>query len=195
MPKPIFLILAAGGASRLGRPKQLLKYKGETLIARTIRVVEESGAIPVVVLGAYEERVRLEIGRADSVVNTNWQAGMATSILAGLNFVDGEFPGAPVGIILTDQPAIGADHVSALVEAISKVDIACTHYPKGPGVPALFAPNALSLLREVEGDRGAREILRQELHLNRYTMKVFQNWDTLDVDEQGDWDNFLGSNE
>lgn len=195
MPKPVFLILAAGGSSRLGHPKQLLKYKGEALVARTIRVVEESGAIPVVVLGAYEERVRREIGSSDSVVNKDWQGGMATSILAGLNFADVEFPGAPVGVMLTDQPAMGVTHLSALVEAISGVDIACTNYPTGPGVPALFAPNALSLLREVEGDRGAREILRHELHLNRYTMKVLENWDTLDIDEQGDWDNFLGSNE
>jgi CTP:molybdopterin cytidylyltransferase MocA len=97
--------------------------------------------------------------------------------------------------MLTDQPAMGATHLSALVEAISEVDIACTHYPTGPGVPALFAPNALSLLREVDGDRGAREILRHELHLNRYTMKVFENWDTLDIDEQDEWDQFLGSNE
>lgn len=195
MPKPVFLILAAGGSTRLGRPKQLLRLNGETLVARTVRVVEEAGAIPVVVLGAREEDVRRQIGSALWVVNPDWQAGMATSILAGLDFLDLKFPGAPVGIALTDQPAIGATHLSALVEALSEVDIACTHYPTGPGVPALFAPNALSLLREVEGDRGAREILRQELHLNRYTMKVFENWDTLDIDEQDEWDKFLGSNE
>ena len=80
------VVLAAGGSSRLGEPKQLLLCQGETLLERAVRLAHESGAQPViVVLGAQADRLRgLVEKRAIVAINDDWQSGMSTSLRAGL---------------------------------------------------------------------------------------------------------------
>src|SRR5690242_640035 len=52
------VILAAGASTRLGQPKQLIQLGGETLLERAVRVADEAGCWPtVVVLGADARRV------------------------------------------------------------------------------------------------------------------------------------------
>ena len=52
------VILAAGESSRMGRPKQLLMYAGETLLQRTINAAQAVAENVVVVLGANAQAVR-----------------------------------------------------------------------------------------------------------------------------------------
>ncbi len=81
------LLLAAGGSSRLGQPKQLLQFKGKTLLRHAAEAMAGSMCDPVVVvLGAETERSANEIEGLPVVacVNENWQIGMSSSIKAGL---------------------------------------------------------------------------------------------------------------
>jgi CTP:molybdopterin cytidylyltransferase MocA len=117
------IVLAAGASARLGQPKQLVEYQGETLLARAIRLANESGAGPVfVVLGADIEAI-LSAGLRDGsvpVINKDWQEGIAASIQAGLRAVHGELPDT-VGVLLLacDQPRLSASHLRALLRAFS----------------------------------------------------------------------------
>ena len=75
------LILAAGSGSRMGRPKATLEIDGERLVDRAVSIFHEAGIKNVyVVLGAWQGFVP----GATVVVNTNWETGMGSSLVAGL---------------------------------------------------------------------------------------------------------------
>src|SRR5688572_27045414 len=84
------LILAAGGSSRLGHPKQVLRYNGTSLLSHSLKVALSSHAQDtVVVLGAYSEIIEKEIDFASVqvVINSEWKEGMASSIRCGIGFI------------------------------------------------------------------------------------------------------------
>lgn len=70
------IALAAGASRRLGEPKQLLRFRGEALLARAIRTAAEAGAMPVLtVLGAHTECIRqsIDLAPATQVINRAWE--------------------------------------------------------------------------------------------------------------------------
>jgi molybdenum cofactor cytidylyltransferase len=139
------IVLAAGASTRLGQPKQLVEYHGETLLARAIRLAQEAGADPVfVVLGANLEAI-LPNGlsdRAVPVINKDWQEGISSSIQAGLRAVHGMLPATDGVLLLTcDQPRLSAEHLSALLREFSSAPgavIAASAYEGVLGTPAVF---------------------------------------------------------
>jgi CTP:molybdopterin cytidylyltransferase MocA len=108
------LVLAAGSGSRLGMPKALLRLDGRTLVERAVGVLREGGCGAVtVVLGAQAQRVRAEadLSGAMVVVNPGWEAGMASSLKAGLSHMDAD---AAV-VVLVDMPGITAAAVRRVI--------------------------------------------------------------------------------
>ena len=85
------VVLAAGGASRFGSPKQLAELDGVPLLQHAIDAMLGVPAIDpvVVVLGAEAERVRaaVDLGEALSVVCDRWADGMAASLRCGAEAV------------------------------------------------------------------------------------------------------------
>jgi molybdenum cofactor cytidylyltransferase len=162
------IVLAAGASTRLGQPKQLVEYHGETLLARAISMANESGADPVfVVLGANIEAI-LSTGLRDGsvpVINKDWQEGIASSIQAGLRAVYGELPDtAGVLLLACDQPRLSTGHLRALLRAFSSVSgavIAASAYEGALGTPAVFPRSAFRQLFELRGDTGARTLFRK----------------------------------
>jgi molybdenum cofactor cytidylyltransferase len=159
------IVLAAGASLRLGRPKQLVEYHGETLLARAIRLANEAGADPVfVVLGANLEAI-LPAGLRDKtvpVINKDWQEGISSSIQAGLRAVHGVLPATEGVLILAcDQPRLSAHHLRALLRAFSLESgavIAASAYSGVFGTPAVFPRSGFRQLFELRGDNGARTL-------------------------------------
>lgn len=159
------IVLAAGASSRLGQPKQLVEYRGETLLARAIRLSLEAGGDPVfVVLGANLDAI-VPTGlsdRAVPVINKDWQEGISTSIQAGLRAVHGELPGTEGVLLLPcDQPRLSVEHLRALLRAFSSQSgavIAASAYAGVLGTPAVFPRGAFRQLFELRGDTGARAL-------------------------------------
>src|SRR5439155_6210098 len=84
------LLLAAGGSSRLGRPKQLVEFEGKTLIRRATETLAASVCDPmVVVLGAEVDGCIEEIAglAVDICINRGWHYGISSSIKAGLGML------------------------------------------------------------------------------------------------------------
>ena len=183
MSRPLYaIILAAGRSSRLGQPKQLIEVDGDPLVAAVVRQIAEAGVDRVVtVTGHADDRISAALrGTGTEVVfNPEWEAGMGSSVAAGLRR-DARGAGA-VLIALTDQPKIGVEHYRELVRRYRvSGKAAATGYPDGTcGVPAVFPEEYFEELASLSGDAGAKRILEQ----NRDRVEVVPNRAAaLDID-------------
>ena len=161
------IVLAAGASTRLGRPKQLVSYLGQTLLARAIRLCQEAGATPVhAVLGANSEATFSEAEKAFAIpiINEVWQHGIASSIHAGLGMVNMTSVNAPGVLILTcDQPRLTAAHLARLLgsfRAQPDPAIVASAYGGTLGTPVVFPRSVFPQLHALQGDTGARAILK-----------------------------------
>jgi len=159
------VILAAGGSRRLGQPKQLLRYRGTQLIVSTARLARQSvGGKVIVVLGDQQQRLRCLLHRHDQnlviVNNSRWREGLATSLKAGLQQVP---PAASaVLILLVDQARITTSDVGRLVTCWQKRPgkPAAAYYLGRAGVPAVIPRRWFNDIRALDGNIGARQLLR-----------------------------------
>lgn len=160
------VILAAGGSTRLGQPKQLLKKHGEPLLLRSLRIAHEvtPGRV-VVVLGAQRVRLRLMLrrwsGPATVVVdNGHWREGMAGSLNRGLRAVPQHCDAAL--LMLVDQPGItpASLHRLARIARQHPSQLVAAYYSDRPGVPAIIPRRYWRELMGLKGDQGARQLLR-----------------------------------
>lgn len=157
------IVLAAGASSRLGQPKQLIEFEGETLLVRTIRMAREAGADPVfAVLGAQFELMIVDAQGAGAIphINFEWEQGMSTSIHTGLRGVSAAVPKAPGVLLLTcDQPRLTAAHLTDLLGAFQQEQkplIVASAYEGTLGTPAIIPRALFSKLNALQGDKGAR---------------------------------------
>jgi len=155
------IILAAGGSSRMGRPKQLLHWQGETLMRHVVSTVIEAGFYHViVVVGASEEQVRPELIDlpVEIVVNQNWESGQSTSVQTGLSAIP-ENSGAAI-FFLVDQPKVSRTLIHAMIErhAATLAPIVAPIVDGQRGNPVLFDRSTFSDFDSIYGDKGGREL-------------------------------------
>ena len=164
-PLPAIILLAAGASTRLGRPKQLLKFRGKTFLRHSIETALASVGRPViVVLGANAEQITPEAEGlpVTSIANPQWQEGMASSIRAGLNAATGQI-NSPRSVILMlcDQPFVTAAFLNQLaaVHQAGGYRIVAAEYGGGGGVPALFDRSLFPELAALTGIQGAKPVI------------------------------------
>lgn len=163
------IVLAAGGGSRMGRPKAIIEYRGEPLITRAVRTAFAGGCDRVcAVLGAEIEQATsyAEAAGAFVTVNESWADGMGVSLRAGLDLVEHEVPDASAALVLlVDQPDISAAAIAQVLSAQHKPDdetiLASAVYEGRRGHPVLIGRAHWDALRPtLTGDVGAREYLQ-----------------------------------
>lgn len=157
------VVLAAGGSSRLGRPKQILPLGGLPLLAHVLRNAAAAGLDEVVlVLGHEAAAIAGAVGEWGQrvVVNPDYAAGQSSSLKAGLAAID---PSAEaVLFLLGDQPEVGPAIIDAVLEAYRQEPrpIVAPTYGGRIGNPVLFRRDLFPDLARLEGDEGARGLLR-----------------------------------
>ncbi len=162
-PRHGVIVLAAGSSSRLGRPKQLVTVEGEPLVRRAVRFALATSPLDaVVVTGAHVEGLDQALhGLAVRHVRCGDHAqGMSASLRTGLAALA---PGCEAAlVVLTDQPALDAAHLAALVSAwrLAPVHAAASGYADTLGVPAVLPRAWFTDVATLQGDRGARDLLR-----------------------------------
>ena len=161
------VILAAGGSTRLGRPKQLVIYRGETLVRHAARAACSAGCAPVVVVVVVvgDERERIEEALSPLEVHVfhhaQWQRGIGSSIRAGVARALALNPTLDAVLLMVcDQPFVSAGIIAALVAARARTQnraIACA-YGGTFGVPALFDRGFFPSLLALPDEQGAKHL-------------------------------------
>jgi molybdenum cofactor cytidylyltransferase len=165
MSRVAAVVLAAGGSTRMGSPKQLLPVNGESLIRRAAKTALASRcAAAFVVVGAHASAVTRQLHGLGLVVvrNPRWRDGLGSSIGVGVGEVAAAHPAFDAALItLVDQPAVTSallDRLLRAAEAAPAGLVAC-EYAGTVGVPALFAACHFNALRALKGDRGGKALL------------------------------------
>ena len=162
------LVLAAGESSRFGAPKQLIKVAGEPLLLRVVRAALASTLDKtLLVLGFRAEKIIRKLGdvlanpKLSVVTNENYQMGMATSIRLGIAEIDESFDAAM--IILGDFPLLNPSIIDGVLRAYQASEKGiCLPLRDGRwGHPICLSRRYFNALRQIEGDIGAREIIRK----------------------------------
>jgi len=185
------IILAAGSSSRLGKPKQLLEYRGKTLIQHAITSSENANIDKViVVLGANHDLISKDIRvgeRIKYVVNYAWHEGMSSSIKLGLTFLQKIFRPDCVILAVCDQPFINSSLLNDLIQTHidSKKPIIACSYENTIGTPVLFDKTFFPVLIKLQGDHGAKKIIMQ--HPGEFVTIPFPPGD-IDIDTKEQYD-------
>jgi molybdenum cofactor cytidylyltransferase len=156
------VVLAAGGSTRMGRPKQVAELAGRPLLAHVLAAAEDAPVDRVVVaLGGAATEVldRVDLGRAEPLVVEGWAAGMGHVLASTLAQATGDW-GAVV-VLLGDQPLVPGRAVARVVEAwrAGAGPAVTATYGGRPGHPRLFDRRLLPDLLRLTGDTGARDLL------------------------------------
>ena len=181
------VVLAAGGSSRFGSPKPLIRANGETFVARAVRHARDAGCDPVVAV-VHEAAVASEAESAGAAVrrNSRWKEGLSTSIAAGIEAIDADASIQAVLILPCDQPKVTSDDLARLLSAFSPgIFAVASAYGNGAsGIPALFGREAFPRLRTLGGDAGAKALLVER---EARVRKIEVPHAAFDVDRPEDW--------
>lgn len=154
------LVLAAGGSSRLGQPKQLLPYGSGTLldhVLETARACRFDQLMCVIGGGADDVRGSIDFSGAGVIENSSYGSGCSSSIAAALGGVD---PRCEVLVLmLGDQPGVSPSTVEALLSGRGDALLAACAYTNGRGHPLAFARDVFSELEELHGDKAVWKLL------------------------------------
>lgn len=186
-PRVGAIILAAGGSTRMGRPKQLLPIAGVSLARRAASTALQSKAWPVVVvLGNAAPLIQQELAKLPLLfaVNKAWSEGIGSSIRLGiqtLNMYSASLAGAIV--LLADQPNLSSEAIDLIAgfgargseEALETktknffsqtnveppTGIRAARYNGVVGAPAFFPREFFPELLALEPTEGAQKILKR----------------------------------
>jgi molybdenum cofactor cytidylyltransferase len=185
------LLLAAGGSSRLGRPKQLEPWGNATLLGKVLKQTLEMGSDETwVVLGATHELILEEVdfSGCQVVVNHEWKSGIAGSLRVGLAALERGSTASAALILLGDQPGVAVGTVARLRDAYQPgvTPAVIPRYRYTNSNPVLVDRMLWRRLMMLEGDRGAMHLFKT--HPEWVTEVWFPETPPEDVDNQQDVD-------
>jgi molybdenum cofactor cytidylyltransferase len=162
------VILAAGSSTRLGQPKQLLIFKGSSLIKRVAKIALEVSGKVVVVTGHHSEKVKAELLGLPliTIKNDFFQEGIASSIRVGVGALIENFKSLTGVIFLVcDQPYLSQNVLTELIQSAHETGkgIIASAYGETTGIPVLFHKSFFERLLNLKGDMGAKKLIQENL--------------------------------
>ena len=173
------IVLAAGQSSRLGRPKQLLPLHGEPLIRHTLRQVLASSLDEVIlVTGHKADEVRAAVAGLPvaCVFNPDGLAALTPDVESAV-------------FVLGDQPGMDPNVIDDLIAAwrASRSPVVAPRYQDRIGNPVLFDRRVFPELALLEGDTGARPIVRAYQDTGHLQLVPVDAAAPPDVDTEADY--------
>jgi CTP:molybdopterin cytidylyltransferase MocA len=169
------LILAAGESRRMGSPKALLEYRGETFVDRLVRLFSARCTAVIVVVGAHESEIRAA-SRASCtfVYNEDWRTGQTSSMQCGLRAM----PSGVEGVLFTlvDHPAVSDGTLQMLTQAgPGPALLRVPRFEGRRGHPIWFSGELIPEFLAIPPTGAARDVVRAHAAETEY----------LDVDDGG----------
>ena len=188
------ILLAAGQSKRMGQLKQLMPFGQSTIVEQAVDNLVGSAVDEVIVVVGYKAEDVIKAIAAKPiklVINPDYEQGMSTSIIAGLNVVHSGVQG--VMLALGDQPLVDSQTINRLIDEFRDRDkgIAIPTYQGRRGHPIIFAIKYKEKLLELKGDVGGRQIIKD--HPND-VLEVVVNSESIiaDFDTTGDYHSYVG---
>ena len=190
------VILAAGEGTRMGFPKQIAEYKGETLIKQINELVNSFFEKVVVVLG-YESDLILEVtdfGNSEILINENWKEGIGSSLRTALMHIENYKEFDKAFLFLADQPDVNRKVIEKLISSSDETrDILVPQYRYRIGYPICIPKNYWDKLSlsgtniELETGQETLDPLSY-IKISGMSMKKlwFQYLNPIDIDEEKD---------
>ena len=194
------VVLAAGTSRRFDGCKQVAPLEGRSVLVRALRLADTvlPGQVHLV-LGARAGMIRAHLDAhrdalparpAQIIVNADWRQGLGTSLARGVAALDRRYRG--VLVLLADQVALSATDLTALIHAWRNgAPLACAEHEGGIGVPAIFDARFFPALEALDGDRGAKAILRQQ---QAQLIRVAMPAAAIDIDTRAEYRAWLARN-
>lgn len=179
------LVLAAGESSRLGEPKQLLKWGNVNLLEHTLHQLKTVDvSTRYVVLGAHAAKIKSEVdfNSFECLEYKDWSQGMGST----LSYALAEMPLEKLDgllILLCDQPGINDKYLDEMLTVFvtSTKGMVATQYANTIGVPLLVSKKYFDALKGLQGERGAKKIIQE--HLDDVVV-IPNELGALDIDTQ-----------
>ena len=158
------IVLAAGRSSRFGRAKLLEELDGKSLVRRALETAQCAcpGNTWLVTGHTANAIADAAAGIADHIVyNPDYESGMGTSIASGVTACSQQADA--VVVMLADQALITESHLSDLARSWSgdAGRIVATAFSGTLGPPVLFGQDFFDELSTLDGDDGAKQLLRR----------------------------------
>jgi molybdenum cofactor cytidylyltransferase len=192
------VILTAGASARFGQPKQLLSFRGKTLLRAAFDAAEGAGCSPVAVVVPHVEQtapasVALRHGleralagcEAILVENSEWRNGVGTSVRAGVRAI-GTSEVEAVVLLVCDQPFVDSATIALLRARRNQTGkpIVASAYAETLGVPALFDRSFFEALMSLPDEQGAKALIMN--HPEEVAQISFPEG-AIDIDTPADW--------
>jgi molybdenum cofactor cytidylyltransferase len=186
------LVLAAGASRRLGEPKQLLAYKGTTVLGATLDMARSCrfDQLLVAVGAAWSEVAdRVDFRDCEVVENAQYASGCSSSIGAAIEVVDDRAEG--IVLLLGDQPDVTSGAVTTLIEGAGASPLGVCRYGDGLGHPFWFGCRVFDDLVALHGDKAVWKLLES----GRYPVREVEIDGNipLDVDTWQDYEALLAA--
>lgn len=158
------VVLAAGLSRRMGKAKLLLPLEGKPILRWSVEALQPHVDQLVVVVPPDDAAIRIALDglRVRFATNPQPDAGQGTSVATGVKTLP---PDATAAVIaLGDQPRLPDGLVRDLLATFSSSGkpIAAPVYRGVQGTPVVFAASVFGELRTLEGDAGARAVVRKD---------------------------------
>jgi molybdenum cofactor cytidylyltransferase len=184
------VVLAAGGSSRLGTPKQLLPLGESTVLGASVDVARACSFEQIIVtLGGAAASVleAVPLDDVDVVVVDDAGSGCSSSLRSALRRVDPSAAG--IVLLLGDQPGVSRATVDRLLDDAMSDAIAVCRYRDGVGHPFWLASRMFGELVGLHGDKGVWKLIE-----SRPVVEVDVDGTVpLDVDTWDDYERLLDS--
>jgi molybdenum cofactor cytidylyltransferase len=188
------LILAAGASRRMGRPKALLPFEGETFLDRLIGVFRQTCGDVIVVLGHGGEAIRAGLKRdALFAWNPDPGRGQLSSMQCGLELLP---PGTDAFVFTpVDYPAIRTTTVSGLMAALNRNDqvrLAIPRHEGRRGHPVACRSSLAAEFLNLAPGGQAREVVHRHADATCF-VDVDDAGILLDIDDPQAYEQLLGA--